>query len=121
MILSGEVGLLKRLDQVYADRVIGRSMPITFSELLSLTPASPFEARLIRCEVCGSSEPYDPMKVRQGWPCERCHKQGLACCIRMVVREFKPVSLCLTCMAELELSGSPVERSYEPLPGKEAK
>ena len=119
LILSGEELRLGTLDRAYADQAVGRKTPVTWEELQSISPTSPFGLRNILCEVCGKTEPYDPMKTRQGWPCERCKKHGLACCMAMVVREFRAVSFCKFCRAELELSADGIEKAHEPLPGKE--
>lgn len=117
MILCGDQEKLGVMDRAYADQAIGQPTPVTWEELQLLQPAHPFEDRKIRCSVCGASESYDPMKKRQGWPCDRCHRHALACCAKMVVREYKVVSLCRLCCAELELSGESIEKASEPLPG----
>jgi hypothetical protein len=120
-ILCGAEAELGVMDRAFADVASGWEALWTWEELLSLQPTSPMEQRKIRCSVCGASENYDPMKARQGWPCERCHRHGLACCMAYVVREFKAVSMCKLCRAELELSGAPVEDAHKPMPGVEVK
>jgi len=122
IVLSGEEEKLETVDRNYADHDLKAAIAVlTFEDLMALDPKSPFEQRMIRCSVCGASEPYDPMKSRQGWPCERCHRHGLACCMAYVVREFKPVAMCRYCRAELELSGVPCEDAHKPLPGAKVK
>lgn len=118
MILSGMESELRTIDRAYADRAGERMESMTWEELRSLSPRSPFEARTIRCEICDAGEPYNPMKARQGWPCERCKKHGLKCCMTMVIREMRPVTLCKLCCAELELSGDSIESAHEPMPGE---
>lgn len=120
MLLSGEGSKLELLDRAYADQATGRSTPVTWEELQTLGPASPFESQKIRCSVCGASEFYDPMKSRQGWPCERCHRHGLGCCMAYVVHKdfgLSPRAMCKFCRAELELSGRSCEEAHKPLPG----
>ena len=121
LILSGEEARLGTLDRIYSDNpdgFSGKVTSLTWEELVTMDPVAPFGCRGICCEVCGKSEPYDPMKTRQGWPCERCKKHGLACCMAMVVREFKAVSLCRLCRAELALSADDsIEKAHEPRPG----
>jgi hypothetical protein len=123
LILSGDEERLDLMDRVYADQDAGQLTPVTWSELnvLSLRRRSPFESRRIRCSICGASENYDPMVKRQGWPCERCHRHGLKCCMAFVTSESKTVSMCRFCRAELELSGQPVAETLKPLPGTEVK
>lgn len=123
LILSGEEVRVGTLDRVYADNrdgFSGKITELTWEELQSLEPTAPFDCRRIRCSVCGASEPYDPMKSRQGWPCERCHRHGLGCCMAYVVHKDFGLSaraMCKFCRAELELSGQPCEEANKPLPG----
>lgn len=119
LLLSGEERLVRSLDAAYA--AVDGERPSSWEEIVRLAeaPASPLKKR-IPCEICGRSEAYDPMKVRQGWPCERCHRNGLSCCMAVVShRDFRwaPKTMCRICRAELELIGQPVEETIRPLPG----
>jgi len=121
LVLCGDEEWLGLTDRAYADQAAGKPTAVTWEELQTLRPASPFEAKKIRCSVCGGSESYDPMQKRQGWPCERCHRHVLKCCAAFVVIEYKAVSMCKLCRAELELSGQPAQETTKPLPGIEVK